>query len=130
EPSRRLDIHNNLFDEIGGRWGEGHFLQLLDGADQVSVTHNTIMNGSRMDFAEGLPSSGFVFSDNIAFHNDYGISGSGTASGPETLASYLPGSSIQNNLIIGGEIRLYPEGNQIALEVSRVEFIDAGNGNY
>lgn len=130
QPTARINIHNNLFVDLGGPWGAGSFLQLLDGVQQVKVTHNTILNEGRLVFVEGEPIEGFEFLDNIARHGEYGISGSGTAPGAETRTRYLPSSLIQNNLIIGGRMQFYPDNNRFPLDLSQVGFIDSDSGNF
>ena len=130
QPTARIHIDNNLFVGLGGSWGAGSFLQMLDGVRQVRVSRNTILNEGQLVFVEGEPIEGFEFLNNIASHRNYGISGSGTAPGSETQARYLPSSSIRNNLIIGGRMQLYPDSNRFPLDLSQVGFIDAEAGNF
>jgi len=130
QPTARIHIDNNLFVDLGGSWGGGSFLQLLDGVQQVRVTRNTILNQGRLVFVEGAPIEGFEFLNNIAGHGNYGISGSGTAPGRETQARYLPSSSIQNNVVIGGRMQLYPDSNRFPLDLSQVGFADPDGGNF
>jgi len=40
-PTQRVLVANNLFDDIGGVWGNGRLFQLLNGTSDVVFDHNT-----------------------------------------------------------------------------------------
>src|SRR5713226_3079461 len=102
--TKRILIKNNLFDDVGApRWGEGGKLfQLLGGAADVVIEHNTAFQTGAIVMAEGAPNLGFVFRYNIALHNAYGILGTGTGVGNPTLERYFPNAIVTKNVIIGG----------------------------
>ena len=111
--TRRLLIKNNLFEDVGGRWGgKGRFLQLVDGTQDVVVECNTIGQTGEIVAVSGRPHRGFVFRDNLAPQNEYGIAGDDHFGDPMgTLATYMPGATVTGNVIEGGDPKKYPKGN-------------------
>src|SRR6185503_18896781 len=115
QQTRRLRIQNNVFLDVGGAWGPGRLFQLLDGTNNVTITHNTaLQTGSMLFGGDHAPHTAFVFQNNVAPHNEHGIIGSGTASGTQTIARYFPRSVIDGNVIVGGNPGEYPPGNTFA----------------
>jgi hypothetical protein len=102
--TRRLSIRDNLFYDVGGqRWGgNGTFLQVLSGASGLVVEHNTVAQTGSVVVADGAPPNrGFVFRDNIVWHNAYGIMGSGAGVGDSALEHFFPGAVVSSNAFIG-----------------------------
>jgi biofilm PGA synthesis N-glycosyltransferase PgaC len=115
QQTRRIAIRNNLFLDVGGAWGSGRLFQLLDGTHSISIDHNTaLQTGSILFGGDHAPHTAFVFQNNIAPHNEHGITGSGTESGTQTLARYFPRAVVRGNVIIGGSQGRYPTGNAFA----------------
>jgi hypothetical protein len=131
-PARRIAIRNNLFADVGGpRWGgTGALLQILNGAAQVVVEHNTALQTGSILVAEGTPNEGFVFRANVLPHNEYGMIGTGTAPGTATIARFFPGAVIEGNVIAGGDAARYPRGNHFPASLSAVGFTDRERGDY
>jgi hypothetical protein len=82
---RRITVSNNLWydlqkvpwanwktDQIGG-----NFLYLTQGPLNVTVDHNTIINGRTPIIVDSVqyPTSNFVFTNNLTAHNAYGMYG-------------------------------------------------------
>ena len=113
EQTRRVLISGNFFYDVGGaRWGgKGILFQILNGTAEVIIEHNTAFQTGSIIMAEGAAHSGFVFRDNIAPHNEYGIAGTAAGTGRPALAQYFPGSVVRGNVIVGGRAGLYPAGN-------------------
>jgi glycosyltransferase involved in cell wall biosynthesis len=112
QPTRRLEIRNNLFLDIGEPWGAGRLFQLLDGTSNVTIANNTaFQTGSILFGGDHAPHAAFVFQNNIAPHNEHGIIGSSTEPGNQTLARYFPRGVVRGNVIIGGSAGKYPAGN-------------------
>lgn len=130
--ARRISIRNNLFLDVGSpRWGGGgRLFQVLDGTADVVIRHNTAFHTGNLITVEGRPHSGFVFADNIAWQNLYGIVGSDRAPGPPTLAAFFLGAVVRRNAIIGGSAALYPPDNFFPAQVSDVGFSDLQRGDY
>jgi glycosyltransferase involved in cell wall biosynthesis len=130
QQTRRIAISNNLFLDVGGRWGNGRLFQLLDGTHSISIDHNTaLQTGSILFGGDHAPHTGFVFQNNITPHNEHGITGSGTESGTQTLARYFPRAVVRGNVIIGGTEGRYPSGNVFAGSVDDVGLAALRLGN-
>jgi hypothetical protein len=132
-PGRRIRIANNLFYDVSkDRWGgNGAFMQLGDGPSDVVVQHNTIIQSGNLVSAYGgskdAPSRsvGFVFTDNIALHNTYGVFGAGRAYGNDSLAAFFTGPVFTSNVLAGGNASRYPGGNLFpSVEEFKRQFVD------
>jgi len=128
----RIRIANNVFDDIGGdRWGgKGTLWQVLKGASDVAIEHNTALQTGAIVMAEGGPFPRFVLRNNVVLHNQLGIAGSGTGVGVPTLVAQFPGSVVTGNVIVGGPAGRYPPGNSFPRTLEEVGFVDAPRGNY
>ncbi|HVG53305.1 MAG TPA: glycosyltransferase family 2 protein [Vicinamibacterales bacterium] len=112
EQTRRLEIRNNVFLDVGGAWGSGRLFQLLDGTNNVTIAQNTgLQTGSILFGGDHAPHTAFVFQNNIAPHNEHGIIGSSTEPGNQTLARYFPRAVVNGNVIVGGPSGSYPTDN-------------------
>lgn len=131
EQVKRIEIVGNLFDDIGGsKWGgNGRFLQITETVD-VRVDHNTVLQAGQIIVAYGTPNHGFVFTNNITPHNEYGIIGDSASSGVVTLDRYFPGSLMRKNVIVGGPSSRYPKKNYYPASLDEVGFVNRANGNY
>jgi hypothetical protein len=129
-PTERVVIRNNLFRDMGGKWGNAPLFQLLQGISDLAIEHNTALNGASIIMSEGEPHKDVAFSSNILKHNEYGIIGSGTGVGNSTLERFFPGIILQDNVIVGGEMRNYPDGNFFPVAETDVGFLDKAAGDY
>src|SRR5262245_26892447 len=138
QPSQRILIKNNLFYDIDGdRWGapegpaDGRFAQIVGGPVNITFDHNTIFQSGSIIIADGGPSLGFVFRNNIAAHNDYGLMGSGAGSGTNALEVYFPGYIFQRNVLVGvPDFVSYPPDTFRPASFSQVGFVDLAGGDY
>ena len=81
-----VTIRDNLLYDVSDTWGgNGAFLQMLDGTSDVVANHNTVLHTGNVITGDGRPHTGFVFTNNIAPHNSYGVIG--TNHGPGTTPS-------------------------------------------
>src|SRR5262245_17850764 len=103
---------------------------MLEGAADVAFEHNTALQAGRIVLADGQPTTGFVFRDNTAPQNEYGIIGSGAAPGRATLAAYFPGAVVGGNVFVGGRPDLYPPGNFFPASLADVGFVDRASGDF
>ncbi len=137
--ARGIRIEQNVFFDIdGGRWGgDGVFLQLGDAPDVLAVEHNTILQagtlisvyGGTKDQPAGV--SGFIFRDNLALHNRYGVHGQDRATGKDTLNAFFPGAVFLCNVLAGGRAADYPDGNLFpGVEQFQSQFVDFASGDY
>ncbi|HEV2668649.1 MAG TPA: hypothetical protein VG324_27275 [Blastocatellia bacterium] len=137
QPSQRILFKNNLFDDIvGAKWGspegpaDGRFAQIT-GPRNVTFDHNTIFQSGHIVIADAFQSPGFVFINNIAPHNVYGVFGSGKGSGVGALNYYFPGAILRKNVIVGvPQGVIYPPDNFMPASLSLVGFFDLAGGDY
>ncbi|HEV7891019.1 MAG TPA: hypothetical protein VGP08_10280 [Pyrinomonadaceae bacterium] len=129
---RRVVIANNLFDDVSGaRWdGDGAFLKIGRSADQVTVDHNTVLHTGNITKAWGEPNAGFVFTNNLLSHNEYGVMGDGQSPGLRTIETYFPGAVFRGNVFAGAEARLYPAGNYFPPKLLDARFKDEAVGDF
>ena len=130
QQTKRILIRNNLFEDIGGSWGGGRLFQLLDGTADIVIEHNTALQTGNVITAEGAPHTDFVYRYNITPHNAYGITGTGTGVGIQTLQKYFPSASVTHNVIAGGHAADYPPGNFFPASLDEVSFVDRAGGHY
>ncbi|MEY4642375.1 MAG: hypothetical protein RLZZ227_2369 [Pseudomonadota bacterium] len=107
----RITIRNNLFENMGGTYGEAALLQVLDGVTDLAVEDNTADNTAAIIVSEGRPHTQVSFSGNAVVANEFGIVGSGTAAGKQTLARYFPDATLADNAFVGGSARDFPMAN-------------------
>jgi len=131
-PTGRIRIANNLFEEVGGpRWpGTGTLAQMIEGAADVTIEHNTALQAGPIIVAEGAPHRDFTFRDNIVMHNAAGIAGTGTGVGKGALATFFPGALVRRNVMVGGWANAYPPDNFFPAEVNDIGFTDRAEGRY
>lgn len=113
QQTRRIAIRNNVFDDVGGRWGgNGRLFQLLDGTAGVTIDHNTASQTGGIIFGgDHGPHAGFVFQNNLMPDNRAGIVGSGAGTGKSALERYFPGAVIRRNVFVGANAADYPQDN-------------------
>jgi hypothetical protein len=133
--TNRITIKNNLFDDIGGSWGDGRFLQLTSGGgpDDMTVDHNTIIHTGTVIVLDSGPQARFVFNNNLMSHNAYGIIGVGSMGGgigSVALNAYAPGNVFRRNVIAGANQSQYPTDNFYPASISSAAFMNGGAGNY
>lgn len=123
--TQNVSIRNNLFHEIGGNWGSGVLLQLLNSPAQVEFTHNTALQTDAIMRLEGDPIPDVDISWNIFMDNAIGISGTNTAPGLQSIETYMATPVIiEGNILIGeGESR-YPSGVTRVDDIADVPFSD------
>jgi hypothetical protein len=127
-------IRHNLIADLSKSWGgKAYLVTITDGPRDVTFDHNTIVSpdGSGLVMAGGVPVYGFVFTNNVARHNTYGIFGSGQSVGLKTLAYYFPDSVVTRNVFAGGPAAVYPSGNEFPSTASfESHFVDYSGGDY
>ena len=137
QQTQRILIQNNLFDDINGSaWGgTGAFAQVADGGADIVIDHNTALHSGNTITATYnkslLTATNFVFTNNIASYNQYGIFGDyGVGLGMLAINAYFPGSSFARNAIVGGSASAFPADNYYPSTLSAVGFIDMAGKNY
>jgi hypothetical protein len=133
QPSKRMLIRNNLFEDVSGaRWGGGgRLFQAYNGITDLVIEHNTAFQDGPIIMAEGRPHTGFVYRHNLTPHNDYGIQGTGTGPGHQTLHAYFPGAVVEKNVLIANpDASRYPANNFHSPSLGAVGFVDHARGDY
>jgi hypothetical protein len=100
-PTRRLTIRNNRFEEIAGA-----LFEIINKTSDVVIEHNTGAQGRMAVSASGEASNGFVFRNNLTVRDEGGILGF-----PAALSRYFPGAIVEGNAFIGGDPAYYPANN-------------------
>jgi len=131
KPSRQtvgIVIRDNLIDGLDGpAWGgDGYLLQITDAPRDVTLDHNTVIQGQSSGIlkVDGRV-NGFVFTNNLTGHGEYGIIASARAPGNDSIRNNLPGARIAGNVIAGANSSWYPPGNQFpSMEEFRRQFVN------
>jgi hypothetical protein len=115
--STRLTIRNNLIQTSGIAFQLGGEIGLL------TIDHNTIFNGSTLmvlyvgavwPAGTSAPRTAafavetLIFTNTMAYHNNYGVKGDGTAVGLQSLTGHTRGYVWTNNVLAGGAGQTYP----------------------
>ena len=135
QQTRGIVIRNNLFADIDSKnWGgNGYFLSLTGGARDVTIDHNTIIQDHALGIVQmdGGPVVEFVFTNNLARHNTYGIIGTNHGVGNDSIAAFLPASQIDRNVMAGGSATRYPGGNSFpSAEQFEGQFVGYTSGDF
>ncbi len=126
----RVTIRNNLVYDVSDTWGGEHFLLMTQSPSYVTVDHNTVYQDHMIVLVDDGACTGFVFTNNFARQNEFGIFGSGTGIGG-ALAAYFPGSVVQRNVIAGAASSLYPAGNYFPdIGTFNSQFVNIGSGDF
>ena len=129
---KRIKVKNNLFADIGGpNWGGGGVLYyILHGTSGVTIDHNTAFHVGNIISADGVVHTGFVYTNNLTRHNEYGVMGSGASPGRGTLDMYFPSRVFLKNILAGGTASSYPADNFFPASLDAVGFVSHSGGNY
>jgi hypothetical protein len=132
---RRMTIRNNLIvtnrNDLGG---DGWCYQLLGGASDVVIDHNTCINDGTAVLAvdKGRKAiTGFRYSNNVAIDGEYGIKGSGEAPGTPTIQRLFEKPVVENNVFGDCKGTPYPATNR-CLERTPffAQFMNPQEGDY
>ena len=97
----------------------------------ITVDHNTVFSDGTSDvYADGPPSPGFVFTNNIMQNNAWAIMGNSASPGNGTIAAFFPGSQFLGSVIAGARPRDLSGGNFYPANLAAVGFINLAGGNY
>jgi len=112
QQAKRIAVRNNVFLDVGGKWGGGRLFQMLDGVANVTIDHNTgFQTGSILFGGDHAPHAGFAFTNNVVMLNESGVTGSSAGEGMDSLKRYFPDAIFRRNVIIGGVAGRYPQDN-------------------
>jgi hypothetical protein len=137
--ARLIRVSENLFYDVNGKnWGgNGFFMLIGDGPSDIIIDHNTILQTGNLIEAYGTdggaptPIRNFVFRDNIAMHNSFGVHGAGRSTGNDTLHTFFPGAVFEDNVVAGGRSSLYPSGNSFpSVAELQDQFVSMAQNDY
>jgi hypothetical protein len=140
QQTNHLSIVNNLFDDMDATtWGnEARFMLIGDGADSITVDHNTILTtdaGITTVYGGSASSptaiTHVVYTNNMSAHNTYGFFGDNVGVGLPAITAYLPGGVFSRNVLAGGTASAYPANNLFpSVSAWQGEFVNFGAGDY
>lgn len=131
--STRILIEHNLAYDISN---VNKMYQFLNGTEHLTIRHNTSLNAGTTTSAGGDPTLYLTFQDNIVGYGAYGVCGTGSGCGNNTIATYFPGSVFSHNVLIGtpggpnGNPASYPSNHWFPAGTGPVGFVDAANDDY
>lgn len=137
--ARRIQISGNLFYAFDrAKWkGDGFFLVMTQGPSEITVEKNTVLQRGNLIEADGRRAGApitierFIFRDNIALHNTYGVHGSGHAVGNDSLDAFFPDAEFDHNVLAGAKPSAYPPGNSFPSAADLMsEFIAPEEGDF
>ena len=133
QQTKRITIRDNIFEDVdGAKWGgSGRLFQILEGAADVVIEHNTGLQTGDVIMGLGVPNIGFVYRNNVTPHNEYGVGGQNTYGNPRlTLSTYFPGAAFTGNVLQGGRASDYPFGNFFPPSMTDIGFVNYAAGDY
>jgi hypothetical protein len=125
-------VANNLIVNERSNSGSSAFFTMSGGQD-VTFSHNTILQSGKLWAGGGRPSTGVIVKDNIAQSGAYGPTCDDNP--PNTAASCFPGYVTSNNVIVDirnerSPSRFVSGANFFPTNARAIGFIDPANGNY
>lgn len=133
-------LYNNVFSDMNtSRWTDTGWWMRLSDMDNLTIDHNVILNSSSIIWVYGPVCNGFVMTNNITPHNNYGIMGQDRGPGADTINVFFPSSVIRRNVITGqtsgggslsGYPFYYPTDNFYPATLDAVGFVDRLGGDY
>ncbi|HEV7472419.1 MAG TPA: hypothetical protein VGN90_00115 [Pyrinomonadaceae bacterium] len=142
QEAKRIRIVNNLLEDIVANDPNNipYFLQ-TNGGQQITVAHNTVQQAGNIITGYGAPTRAFVFRDNIALFNRYGVVCQIEAAecGRENMfCSCFPGGVFKGNVFadnLGAVANdkidsKYPAGNYFVASYQRIGFTDFAHGDW
>jgi len=131
-PAQRITVRNNLLvldpKTLGG---DGRCYMLLLAPKDITIDHNTcVSDGSAVLVVDGPRASGFVFTNNLHNHGQYGIIGTGHGPGADSIAAFFDRPIILRNVFAGAAIP-YPATNLTpSLSSFLGHFLSPSTGDY
>lgn len=132
QQTQRVAFRNNLIYNIDPQGGWNKTFVMGGDPSGVVIDHNTIVQkNTSVVFPYGPAIDGFVFTNNVTLHNEYGILGDNARTGTYTIDMYFPGGIVKNNVLAGGSASLYPSPNSFpTLTEWNASFADMANHDF
>jgi hypothetical protein len=139
QEAKRISIVNNLFLDLVSPGDIAYFLQ-MNGAESVTVSHNTVQQAGNIISSYGSPTKNFSFINNIVQYNSYGIACfiQGGSCLESAFCRCLPNATVKGNVIAdnanasaGGPIQNnFPLGNLFVASYEKIGFINYAADNW
>jgi hypothetical protein len=129
----RVLIQDNLLTDVSAAsWGgPGGFAVVGNGAQDVTIDHNTVVHDGFVLNGNGTPSPRFKYTNNLSKHNQWGIYGDGLGAGQASIDKYFPASIVARNVLAGGSPSKYPADNFFPATADFLtQFVNASGGDY
>ena len=133
EYTRNVVVRHNLFTDVSTSWGgPAGFLVTGNGTQDVTVDHNTVIHTGFVVATTGEMNSGFVFTNNMTKHNQWGIYGDGHGAGFDSTKIYFTTDfDMRRNVMAGGSASKYPADNFFPATADFLpQFVNAAGGDY
>jgi hypothetical protein len=134
QQAKNITFRNNLMYDIDpSKWyGSPKPILIVNGPANVMFDRTTLFhNISSVVYADGAPTYGFIYTNNIQPHGTYGIMGGQSSPGSATIAKYFPGSNITYNVFAGGPASSYPMPNAFPTMTEwNASFADLAGGDF
>lgn len=132
QQTQRIAFRNNLIYDIEAPGGWAKTFVMGYGPSGVVIDRNTIIQkNTAVVFPYGPQIPGFVFTNNVTLHNEYGIMGDGGRPGMYSIDMYFPDAVITNNVIAGCVPAAYPATTSCpSLAEWNASFADASTDDY
>ena len=144
KPLKNIFIRNNLMLNVAENNSKGirSFFEIDGNADRPPTTNVKILHNvglfvpghgkSLMTLgSSGKVIDGLVFEKNIFSCGQFGVSGSGSTPGIQTINQYFRNWTFRDNILVGtvGQ-KKYPPDNTIVPGVTEVGFVDPAQGDF
>jgi hypothetical protein len=139
QQAQRLLLEHNLFTGLGMYNPQGYnqtWMEVRATPKDVTIRHNTAsaISAGWLLTADGGPSSGFTYTDNIGGFATLGIASTdGHGFGMDALNYHFPNARFLRNVIYNTPSwapSTYPSNNAYPASILSVGFVDPANGNY
>ena len=133
QQTKRILIKDNIFEDVNDvDWGgSGNLIQILNGAADITVDHNTAFDTHAVVVASGGPNAGFTFTNNLVQAGQYGVGGDSHYGDPRgALTQYFPGATFTANALQGATEGDYPTGNFFPASIDDIGFMNYVAGDY
>jgi len=114
--TRDITIVDNVFDDLTASiWGSSRVFLIGDGADNVTIDHNTVISTQPAIYylygrLAGIttPITNLTITNNLSAHNSFGFFGDRFSSGLGAFNAYmLPNGIFCRNVLAGGNAKVY-----------------------
>lgn len=133
--TERVLIKNNIVDANGNGGAAGRVFQIINGPVDLTIENNTVFGVQDLIFAENSTVSlRFVFRNNIATFGRYGVMGTGSGQGLDTLNKQFSEWIMEKNAVVGiqssgASVSQYPPNNYWPVDIPAVKFVDYASGD-